>query len=305
MKKVFNALRLWFDSDAFSAISEEKSRHHINWLRLLPFMGCHLACLLVFWVGVSPVAVGVCVASYVLRAFSLTAFYHRYFSHRTFRTSRWFQFLFALIGAAAVQRGALWWAAHHRAHHKYTDQIEDEHSPLQHGFIWSHFFWFTTDKNFKTRTQYIKEWLKYPELVFLNRYDMLVPVIFAVSLFFLGEALASLGVHTDGYQLLVWGFFVSTVLLYHATFAVNSVAHLFGSRRFETKDNSRNNWLVAFLTLGEGWHNNHHYWPSSVRQGFRRWEFDVTYYVLRLFALFGLVWDLREPPKELLGHQET
>jgi stearoyl-CoA desaturase (delta-9 desaturase) len=235
---------------------------------------------------------------YVLRMFAITGFYHRYFAHKTFQTSRPAQFVFALIGAAAVQRGPLWWAAHHRTHHVHADQPQDVHSPHQHGFLWSHLGWFLSHANFKTQLDRVRELTRYKELCWLDRFDSLVPLAFACGLFALGELLRVYMPewHTNGSQLLVWGFVVSTIALYHATFCVNSLAHVWGSRRYATRDHSRNNLLIAILTLGEGWHNNHHHFPGSAKQGFYWWELDFTYYGLKLLEATGLIWNLKQVP---------
>ena len=295
-------LRRWFDTQAREEDPTVDARR-IDWLRAVPFLAMHLACVAVVWVGVSPIAVGVAAALYALRMFAITAFYHRYFSHRTFRTSRAVQFAFALIGAASVQRGPLWWAAHHRHHHRHADTVADPHSPNVHGFWWSHAGWFLTREGFRTDWSRIPDLAGYPELRWLDRYDTVVPVLLAAGLYGLGALLErvapSLG--TSGPQLLVWGFFVSTVVLFHATVTINSLAHRFGKRRFDTRDDSRNNLWLALLTFGEGWHNNHHFFPGTARQGFRWWEIDLTWYGLRLLALLGLVRDLKPVPAWVLA----
>jgi stearoyl-CoA desaturase (delta-9 desaturase) len=197
-----------------------------------------------------------------------------------------------------VQRGPLWWAAHHRHHHAHSDRPGDPHSPAQHGFLWSHTGWFMAREHFGTRTALVRDLARYPELRLLDRFDIAVPFLLALALFAAGELLGveAPWLGTDGWQLLVWGFCVSTVVLYHATFTVNSLAHRLGSRRYATRDDSRNNWFIALFTLGEGWHNNHHHYPLAARQGFYWWEIDLTYYALRLLALLGLVWDLKPVP---------
>ncbi len=288
-------LAAWFDS---AATLEHGAGRDIDWLRILPFMGLHLLCFGVIWTGWSPVAVAVAVALYTLRLLAITGFYHRYFSHRAFRTSRAVQFLFAVLGASAVQRGPLWWAAQHRHHHAHADGPLDPHSARRHGFLWSHLGWFLTRENFRTRLERVPDLARYPELRFLDRYDALVPLLLAALLFAAGEwlAWAAPGLGTDGWQLVVWGFAISTVALYHVTFTINSLAHRFGRRRYATRDDSRNNFWLALLTFGEGWHNNHHHYPASARQGFRWWEIDIAYYFLRLLALTGLIWDLRPVP---------
>ncbi len=273
----------------------------IEWARIVPFIGMHVACLGVIWVGASPLAVGVAVALYLLRMFAITGFYHRYFAHRSFKTSRAGQFLFGLLGASAVQRGPVWWAAHHRHHHAWSDRPEDPHSPRHKGFLVSHMGWFLTKGGFRPDLRRVRDLLQFPELRWLDRYDIAVPALLAAGLFGAGEALAhyrpELG--TDGGQLLVWGFFISTVAVYHATYTINSLSHVFGQRRYPTGDDSRNNPWLALITLGEGWHNNHHYYPSSVRQGFYWWELDLTYYGLKLLSWLGIIWDLKPIPVEV------
>lgn len=279
-------LLAWFDNAVVPASQQFERR--VEWLRILPFIGMHLMCAGVIWVGVSSTALLVAAALYVLRLVAITGFYHRYFSHRTFRTSRPVQFVFAVLGTMAVQRGPLWWAAHHRHHHAHADEEHDSHSPTRHGFWWSHFGWFMNRSNFGTRSELIQDLTRYPELRWLDRFDIVPPIALAVLLYVFGGA-----------QLLIWGFFISTVLLHHVTFTVNSLAHRFGRRRYATSDDSRNNWWIALLTFGEGWHNNHHHFPGSVRQGFYWWEIDLTYYLLRAMAACGLVWDLKPVPERI------
>lgn len=295
-RRIATALLRWFDASAAEAGSAPQSTRRVDWPRVLPFLLMHAGCLGVLWVGASPVAVGVAVALFALRMFAITAFYHRYFSHRAFRASRAAQFVFAALGASAVQRGPLWWASHHRHHHLHADQTADSHSACKHGFLWSHVGWFLARETFATRLDHVRDLARYPELRWLDRYDVAVPALLAVTLYALGAGLEAAGVATSGAQLVVWGFCLSTVLLYHATFTINSLAHQVGSRRYATRDNSRNNWWLALLTFGEGWHNNHHHFPGAARQGFYWWEVDLTYYGLRLLAALGVVWDLRPVP---------
>ncbi len=262
------------------------------------FLFMHMACLLAIQTGASLVAIAVCLALYVVRMFAITAGFHRLFSHRTYRTGRIFQFLIAFAGTASYQKGPLWWSAHHRRHHLHADTDDDLHSPLTRTLWRSHVGWFLSRDSQTTDLKLIPNLLKYGDLRLLDRFYSVPPVLLAVSMFLLGTALERYapGLGTTGWQMLIWGFFISTVLLYHGTFTVNSLAHIFGKRRFETKDNSRNNLFVALITLGEGWHNNHHHYPSSERQGFYWWEVDVSHYVLRALSWFGIVWDLRTPP---------
>ncbi|MCM2355370.1 MAG: acyl-CoA desaturase [Arenimonas sp.] len=297
-RRALRAFILWFDTSAAPAGGGDPDR--VDWLRVLPFIGLHLACLGVFWVGFSWFAFWTAVALYAARMFAITGFYHRYFSHKAFRTSRPVQFAFAVLGAASVQRGPLWWAAHHRHHHRHADTDLDVHSP-RHGFWRSHMGWFLTPRGFGTDFDAIRDLVRFPELRLLDRFDILVPVLLAVGLYALGAWLegAHPGLGTNGPQLLVWGFFVSTIVLFHVTVTINSLSHRWGSRRFATRDDSRNNALLALLTFGEGWHNNHHHYPGSARQGFAWWELDLTYLGLRAMALLGLVSDLRPVPAAL------
>ncbi len=288
----------WFDSSVSLNRPEDGNAKRIDWVRCLPFFAMHLACLAVFWVGWSWTAVVVALALYWLRMFAITGFYHRYFSHRTFKTSRPAQFIFAFLGASAVQRGPLWWAAHHRRHHQHSDGPQDPHSPGEHGLFWSHMGWITSPANFRTDFKAIPDLARYRELRFLDRYDILVPALLGVGLFLSGSFLGywAPGLNTSGPQMLVWGLFLSTIVLFHATCLINSAAHKFGRKRYPTSDESRNSFFLALITLGEGWHNNHHHYPASVRQGFFWWEIDITYYLLRALAGTGLIWDLRPVP---------
>jgi len=296
------ALRHWLDSSSPRAAGDGVDR--IDWLRVIPFLFMHLACIAIVWVGVSTTAVIVAAALYVVRMFAVTAFYHRYFSHRAFKTSRVFQFLFAVLGASCVQRGPIWWAAHHRHHHAHSDQLHDVHSPRQRGFLWSHVGWFLSQRHFAPDLARVRDLLRYPELRLLDRFDVLVPVALAAALFVVGALLHRFApqLHTSGSQLLVWGFFVSTVVCYHATYTINSLCHRFGRRRFATSDDSRNNLWLALLTFGEGWHNNHHHYPAAARQGFYWWEIDLTFYGLKLLQALGVVWDLKTVPAHVLQH---
>ncbi len=306
-KSLRTSIVAWFDTGRGDLALAPGEKDRIDWVRSLPFWLMHLVCAAVVWVGWSWPAVAVAAALYAVRMFAITGFYHRYFSHRSFRTSRTCQFLFALLGSSAVQRGPLWWASHHRHHHLYSDMPEDVHSPVRHGFWWSHFLWFSSIANFKQDYRWIPDLAKFPELRFLDRFDMLAPLALALSMFGLGAVLGAYlpDLGTGAWQMLIWGFFISTVTLAHGTFTVNSLTHLFGSRRFPTNDDSRNNWLVALITFGEGWHNNHHHCQASVRQGFRWWEIDVTYYLLRAMSWIGLVWDLKPIPAKVLRELQS
>jgi stearoyl-CoA desaturase (Delta-9 desaturase) len=261
----------------------------IDWFRSLPFFLMHIAVVSVFFVPFHWKYVVLCFTLYVFRMFAITAGFHRYFAHRAFKTTRLNQFLLALCGTFSVQKGVLWWASLHREHHREADQPNDIHSPIQDGFIWSHVGWILSDKHQETRWDLIKDFSNYPELVWLNKYYLIPQILFAAILFAMG-----------GVSALIWGFVISTVLLWHGTFTINSLTHIFGKQKYVTRDNSRNSLILALITLGEGWHNNHHCYQSSVRQGHRWWEIDVSFYVLKIMSWFGSVWDLRKVPLEKL-----
>ena len=307
MRSIFNFLsvmfRQWWDTD-FHPEGVETIRNKADRMaiaRTIPFILLHLACLLVFVVSFSWFAVGVAVFLYLVRMFAITAFYHRYFSHRSFRTSRFMQFILAAWGNSSMQRGPLWWASTHRHHHQHSDEEVDVHSPVQHGFLWSHIGWITSQRNFPTNYDRIKDFAKFPELVWLNRHDQVVPLAVFGALYLLGWLLEMFapGLHTTGWQLVVWGGVVSTVVLMHGTFCINSLAHVFGKKRFVTGDTSRNSLILALITLGEGWHNNHHRFMHAARQGFYWWEVDVSYYLLKMMSWCGLIWELKPVPKNI------
>ena len=303
LRRLGASLIQWIDAD-YSAEPPEVIRARpdgVDLVRCIPFVILHLGCLGVIWVGWSRFAVLSAVALYFLRMFAVTGIYHRNFSHKTYSTSRLGQFLLALWGGTTVQRGALWWAYHHRHHHQHSDEPEDAHSPHIHGFWWSHIGWITSRRNFPTDYSKVKDLAKYPELVFLNRFDAVVPALFATGLYLLGRYLghAVPALHTSGPQLLVWGFFVSTTALFHGTSCINSLAHLMGRRRFNTTDDSRNSFILAVITMGEGWHNNHHRYMSATRQGFYWWEIDPTYYGLKLLSLTGFIRGLKPVPEAI------
>jgi len=262
----------------------------IDWVQSIPFIAFHLLVIPAIWyTGVSWSLVGIAVATYVLRMFGVTAGYHRYFSHRAFKTGRVMQFIFALIGTLAAQKGVLWWAANHRHHHRYSDQVEDIHSPARRGFWWSHVGWILSRKYTKTDTAAIRDFAKFPELVWLDKYWYIPLLAIWATLW-----------PILGFAGFVWGGLVSTVMLWHGTFTINSLSHVFGSRRYETTDTSRNNWLLAIVTGGEGWHNNHHYYPASANQGFFWYEYDFSWRVLWCLSKVGLVWDMKSPPRAVL-----
>jgi len=280
---------------------QNKPFNPVNILKQLLFWAIHLGCFGALWVGFSWTAVGVCFALYFIRMFTITGVYHRYFSHRSYQTSRWFQFFLALIGTSSAQKGPIWWASHHRHHHQHSDTEEDIHPPRMYGLWWAHVGWVLSTQFVETRYELVKDLLKFPELRLLDRMHFVPPLLLAAAVTFLGGFLHThypqLG--TSAGQLFVWGFCISTTLLYHGTFCINSLAHLIGKPRFQTGDDSKNSLVLALITLGEGWHNNHHRYPGSERQGFYWWEVDISHYILKVLSWFGLVWELRVPPERI------
>ena len=290
-----------------SAVSDGIERSLKQKAQWMVFLSVHLVCFLALWVGVSWVAVGVCFALYGIRMFGITGGYHRYFSHRTFQTSRTFQFLLAFLGCMSAQKGPIWWASHHRHHHLYSDTENDVHSPSISGIYHAHVGWVISTKYNHTETELVRDLNKFPELRFLGQWYMVPPILLAVATFFLGVGLNSVfpGLGTSGPQMLIWGFFISTVLLYHGTFCINSFTHLIGKRRFDTGDDSRNNFILALITMGEGWHNNHHRYQSSERQGMYWWEIDITHYGIVALSKLGLVWNIRSYPQAVYDEAES
>jgi stearoyl-CoA desaturase (delta-9 desaturase) len=265
------------------------SLHHHRMMKAFAFGIMHVACLGAFVTGANALALMLCGVVYFVQMVGITIGYHRYFAHRAYKTSRAFQFVLAWLGCSAAQRGPIWWAAHHRHHHRTSDTSEDLHSPVVYSCWRSHIGWVFSPESDEMPEQRVKDLIRYAELRWLDQYYWLPPLALAGLCFVLG-----------GWASLVWGFFISSVLSHHATFMVNSVCHLWGRRRYATSDASRNNLFVALVTLGEGWHNNHHHYQSSAQQGFRWWEIDVGYYLIRLLACVRLVYDVRKVPKARL-----
>jgi stearoyl-CoA desaturase (delta-9 desaturase) len=266
-----------------------------------PIFLMHLLALGAFFTGFSWTAFIALAVTYVVRVFALTAGFHRYFSHRSFKTSRVFQFILAWVGTSSAQLGPMWWAANHRHHHLHSDKPEDIHSPVIKNAFWAHIGWIMCRAYGEIQYDRVKDLVKFPELRFVDRFHVLPVAMLIAALYIIGAVLNAYfpGLGTSGMQLVMWGFFVSTILVYHVTFFVNSVTHIVGKKRFVTNDESRNSWWVALLTFGEGWHNNHHRWPLSARQGMYWWEFDLSYLILRLLERVGLVWDIKVFPKKI------
>ena len=229
--------------------------------------------------------------SHFLRAIGLTLTFHRYLAHRAFQMNRGVRFVWAFIGTCAMQKGPIWWAGHHVNHHKFADREGDPHSPMVSGVYYAHIGWFLNDTKhdqLEPNNPVLRDFSKYWELAMLERFHFVPPIMLAVAMYLIGGA-----------PWLVWGFCLPTMTLAHATFAINTVNHMFGSRRFDTIDESRNNAVTAIFAAGEGWHNNHHRFQRAARNGFYWWEFDPTWYVIRAMAAVGLAWDLQQVPERI------
>jgi stearoyl-CoA desaturase (Delta-9 desaturase) len=271
----------------------EDNHDDIIYPSAIPFVLIHLACFAAIWSGVTWQALVICVTLYWLRIFAIGAGYHRLFSHRAYSTSRAFQFVLAFLSQSSAQKSVLWWASKHRHHHLHSDTGLDVHSPRHKGLLYSHVGWIFDRKHDTPDMAKVPDLVRHPELVWLHKYELAPAIILAVVCFL-----------AAGWSGLVVGFLWSTVLVYHATFCINSLAHVQGRKRYVTGDDSRNNWLLALFTMGEGWHNNHHAFQSSVRQGFKWWEIDPTYYILRALSWLGIVWDLKTPPEQVLRNEQ-
>jgi stearoyl-CoA desaturase (delta-9 desaturase) len=266
----------------------DKDLERLNWALSIPFFLLHLAPLGMIWFPPSWGDVALCIGLYYGRMFFITAGFHRYFAHRAYKLGRFMQFVMAFGGGTAAQKGVLWWAGNHRVHHRFSDTEKDPHNSLR-GFWWSHVLWILCDKYNETDYKGIKDFAKYPELMWLNKYHLVPPVVLGVAVWYFG-----------GWSALFCGFFLSTVLLYHGTFSINSLTHKWGKPRYKASDTSKNSLVLALITLGEGWHNNHHYYPTTANQGFFWWEIDVSYYAIRTLGALGLASDIRTPSHRAL-----
>lgn len=287
---------------------EKEQRGKIVFKKEIGFLLIHFAPILAFWTGVTSFDWILCISLYFIRMFFVTGGYHRYFSHSTYKTSRFVQFIIAFWAETSIQKGVLHWAANHRTHHKHSDTPKDPHSKKLYGFWYSHIGWILGPDYKETKLNLIKDFAKYPELLWLNKYHLIPPLTLLIAVFFLGGyvnasaagvEISLMSIMSHGLSSLIIGFFLSTVILFHGTFSINSLMHMIGRKRYESNDESKNNLILALITLGEGWHNNHHYYQSTVRQGFYWWEIDITFYILKFFSWFGLIWDLKPVPKHI------
>lgn len=251
----------------------------------------HVMCLFAFFINVNVEAIAVAIVKYVLTGFGITIGFHRLLTHKSFKTSRVFQFILAFFGSLAIQGGPMWWVAHHRHHHANTDTDDDIHSPKTKGLWQSHIGWMSTPGAFKADLNTARDLYKFPEIKFLQKYYVWLIILQPIFLFCLGEWLTN----TTGLEVLVWGFFISTVFTWHVTFFTNSICHKWGSRTYDTNDDSTNNYLISLLNGGEGWHNNHHKYPNSACHGLEWWQFDLSWEVIKILRAFNVIYDVKTP----------
>lgn len=276
------------------------------WIGLIGFTLIQVGALIgIFFVPADVFSVSLAIFFYIIRMFGITGGFHRYFAHRSYKTSRVFQFILGILGTFAAQRGPIWWASHHRIHHRYSDQKQDVHSP-SNGLFQSHIGWIFMEKNLNIDWKYANDWKKFPELIIIDRLCYPLVGVFFILLWSIGSIANALfpSLHTSGFSCFFWAGLVSTTLLYHATFSVNSLCHIFGYRTYNTPDTSTNFWPIGILALGEGWHNNHHHYSASTRQGFKFWEIDISYMIIKSLSFFGIIWDIKRPPNHILKGQK-
>lgn len=267
-----------------------KSLSKYNWPSMIFIGGTHLIAILApFWIEITQEGIFILFVLYLINTFGITVGYHRYFSHKSFTTSRLFQFILALLAQSATQNGVLWWAEKHRLHHRYSDTKDDVHSPVTQGFFYGHCGWLFILANAEKKYTLVKDLERFPELRWLDKYDQLPTIILGIIILM-----------TSGWSGFVIGFCLSRVICWHGAFTVNSIAHLYGSQRYMTGDNSRNCFWLSLFTYGDSWHNNHHHYASSANHGFFWWEIDIGYYLLVILSWLGIVWDLKKPPPHLL-----
>jgi fatty-acid desaturase len=265
------------------------SRYPLDWIAVSFFTTIHVLALLAPWFF-SWSALGITIfLHWLFGSIGICLGYHRLLSHRSFRVPRWLEYAIAIIGALALQGGPIFWVAGHRLHHAHTEDIEKDPYSAKRGFWWSHMLWiFYPRPEFFDYEQYQKA---APDLArqgfyrWLNRNFLYLQIPLGLLLYALG-----------GWSFVIYGVFVRAVLLWHSTWFINSVTHLWGYRTFEINDNSRNLWWAAILTYGEGWHNNHHSYPNVAKAGWRWWEIDVTWWTISLLKTLGLAHKVNLPP---------
>ncbi|MBX7174052.1 MAG: fatty acid desaturase [Pyrinomonadaceae bacterium] len=267
-----------------------------NWQNLLIFITIHaLALTAIFsftWTNF--------IVAFILLWFSvgwgIGIGYHRLLTHRSFESPKWFEYLLAILGSLTLQKGAISWVTTHRIHHAFTEKEEDPHSPDK-GFFWSHTGWmlFGISQNYSIEVcqKYSRDLLQDKFYFHFERINLVPAIIVAILLYCLG-----------GWGMLAWGVGVRTVISWHITWGINSFAHKFGSQRFKTGENSRNNAVLGILAFGEGWHNNHHAFPTSARHGLVWYELDLSYLQIKLFEKLGIVKNVKVPTQKSIEKRQ-
>ena len=280
----------------------------MNWVYAASILGLHvMACAAFFpalfsWTGLIVCLVGVHVFGQ-----AINVCYHRQLTHRSFKTPRWLEHIFVLGALCCLQDTPGKWVATHRVHHRHSDEQPDPHSPLV-SFLWAHVGWLmvhnSATESMATYQRYAKDVLSNKFYMAMEKNPLIVFYVYGAHavLFFVVGLLIGRWTGGDwtaglwfGASLLVWGVLVRTILVWHITWSVNSLTHLIGYRNYDTNENSRNSWLVALVTVGEGWHNNHHHDQASASNQHRWWELDVSYYEIKLLEKLGLAWDVVPP----------
>jgi stearoyl-CoA desaturase (Delta-9 desaturase) len=275
----------------------------------LPFLG-FLAALWLLWGGVvSGRDIAILAVTYVLVGLGVTIGFHRMLTHRSFEAKPWLRATFAILGSMSVQGAVIHWVADHRKHHTFTDEEGDPHSPHTHsgegirgvltGLWHSHMGWLFDDEKASAR-RFAPDLRKDPVIRWVDKYFPLWVLLGLAIPFAAGFALSG-GSLFAGLTAFVWAGLVRVFLLHHATWSVNSICHMYGRRPFATDDESRDNWLVALVSLGEGWHHSHHAFPTSARHGLRQFQFDPSYFVIRNLERLGLVWNVKRPGAEQIA----
>ena len=275
----------------------------------LPFLGFLAAIALLWGSGVTWLDVGILAVMYVAVGFGVTIGFHRMLTHRAFDAKPWVRATFAIFGSMSVQGAVIHWVADHRRHHAFTDEEGDPHSPHTHdaegvrgvfkGLWHSHMGWLFEGQRTSAK-RFAPDLKKDPTIRWVDKYFPLWALLGLAIPFVLGFALSG-GSLFAGFTAFVWAGLVRVFLLHHATWSVNSICHMYGSKPFAIEDESRDNWLVAMVSLGEGWHHSHHAFPTSARHGLRRFQPDPSYWVIRTLEKLGLVWNVKRPKDEQIA----
>lgn len=270
-------------------IPEKPTRAPLDWVAVFFFGTIHVLALLAPWFfSWSAVAVTLFL-HWLFGSIGICLGYHRLLSHRSLQVPRWLEYAIAIIGALALQGGPIFWVAGHRLHHAHTEDIDQDPYSAKRGFWWSHMLWIFYPKpeffDYEKYQKFAPDLVRQGFYRWLNRYFLFLQIPLAIILYLIG-----------GWSWVIYGMLVRVVLLWHSTWMINSVTHMWGYRTFDVPDNSRNLWWAAIFTYGEGWHNNHHAYPQVAKAGWRWWEVDVTWWSIWVLKSLGLVQKVNLPP---------